>query len=431
MRRQLALTTAAIATMIVVAFVVPLALLVRTIAEDRAVNAAEHGAEALAPALATVDDPASVAQVVDGVNASAVGEVTVFLADGTTLGVPSEPDVSVDRARSGQSFTTRTTGGVEVLIPVIGSDGTADVVRAFVPDAQLTEGVGSTWLLLGALGVGLVLVAVVVADRLGRSIVRPVNELADVAERLSHGDLHARVEPAGPPEVVEVGQTLNQLATRIDGLLEAEREAVADLSHRLRTPVTALRLDVDGLHDAAERERVATDVDALTRAIDRLIVEARRPVREGVRAEADLAAVTRERVAFWAALADEQHRAYRTDLPDTPCIVGVTADDLAAAIDALLNNVIAHTPDGSAFTVRVTPRAVRDGRGARLTVDDSGSGFPVDRPVLERGESGGTSTGLGLDIVRTTAEATGGTVTLGRSELGGGRVTVDFGPPTG
>ena len=93
----------------------------------------------------------------------------------------------------------------------------------------------------------LFVLSLVVADRLARSMTRPITELALTAERLGRGDLAARVEPAGPDEVREVGPALNRLAARISELLTRERESVADLSHRLRTPVTALRLDAEAL----------------------------------------------------------------------------------------------------------------------------------------------------------------------------------------
>ncbi len=422
MRRQLALTVAAIAALIVLAFLVPLAILIRSIAEDRALNAAERSAQTLAPVLATVTEPAAVDEVVTGINAGDVGTITVFLPDGTVLGEAAAADANVALAARGRAFSTGAPGGQQVLVPVAsGADTT--VIRVFVPDADLRRGVAAAWALLAALGVTLVLLAVAVADRLARSMVRPIGELAEVADQLSHGDLHARVTPAGPPEISEVGHTINQLAGRIEALLAAEREAAADLSHRLRTPVTALRVDVDGLRDAVERERLTADVDELTRAVDRLIDEARRPVREGLRAESDLTTVASERVAFWAALADEQGRSYSTSLPDGPCPVGVAPDDLEAVLDALLGNVIAHTPEGGGFRVYVTHRI---GGGGRLVVEDDGNGF-ADDAVLARGRSGGGSTGLGLDIVRATAEASRGGVALGRGPHGGGRVEVDFG----
>ena len=109
------------------------------------------------------------------------------------------------------------------------------------------------------------------------------------------------------------------------------------------------------LRDDAERERVSGDVDELVRAVDRVIDEARRTVREGVGASGDLAEVTRERVAFWSALADEQGRAFTTEIAGGPCPVAVTVDDLEAALDAALGNVLSHTPDGTAFRVAVEP----------------------------------------------------------------------------
>jgi signal transduction histidine kinase len=295
----------------------------------------------------------------------------------------------------------------------------------FVPNSALTEGVSAAWLLLAALSLGLIGIAVVVADRLARSIVAPVDQLAAVAGRLERGDLEARVQPAGTPEIVEVGHALNLLADRIDELLKAEREAVADLSHRLRTPVTALRLDVESLRHPEEAERLAGDVDALVRAVDRLITEARRPVREGVRPEADLTAVARERVEFWEVLAEEQDREFTTEIPDGPCPVAVTRDDLEAALDALLGNVFAHTPEGTRFCVAVRPG---DG-GPVLVVEDEGPGLP-GASALVRGKSGGGSTGLGLDIAKRTAEAAGGRIVLGSRDGGGACIELQFPPPS-
>lgn len=423
MRRQLALAAAALTSMVVLAFVVPLAVLVRTIAVDRATNAAEREATGLISTVAGVIDRDILARIVGSTDARSPNDVTVFLGDGTVLGSATPAGAAVIRARQGQSFVQDVEGGREVLVAVEVASGTTHVIRVFVPADTLTAGVTTAWLLLGVLGVGLVAIAVVVADRLARSIVAPVRDLAGVAERLERGDLAARVTTAGPPEIVEVGNALNLLADRISELLTAEREAVADLSHRLRTPVTALRLDVESLRNPEEAERLAADVDALARAVDRLITEARRPMREGVRAESDLTVVARERVAFWEVLAEDQGRELRTELPERPCPVPVSRDDLEAALDALLGNVFAHTPDGTPFCV-----SVLDGDGGpTLVVEDEGPGLPGDS-ALERGASGGGSTGLGLDIVRRTAEAGGGRIVLAERDGGGARIEVHFRP---
>ena len=160
-----------------------------------------------------------------------------------------------------------------------------------------------------------------VADRLAR-IVRPV-ERAGGDRRAARRRATSTPGSSRPvrPRSSRSATSLNRLAGRIGELLAAERELVADLSHRLRTPITALRLDADGAaRRRAERERVSGDVDELVRAVDRLIDEARRPMREGVGAACDLAEVTRERVAFWAVLAEDQGRTSDSTIADGgPC----------------------------------------------------------------------------------------------------------------
>jgi signal transduction histidine kinase len=105
--------------------------------------------------------------------------------------------------------------------------------------------------------------------------------------------------------------------------------------------------------------------------------------------------------------------------------VAVSADELEAALDALLGNVFAHTPEGTAFRMEV--RALSDG-GISLAVEDSGPGLSPD--FVERGVSGGGGTGLGLDIARRTAEAAGGVFRIGRSAAGGARIAMEL-PSTG
>lgn len=99
---------------------------------------------------------------------------------------------------------------------------------------------------------------------------------------------------------------------------------------------------------------------------------------------------------------------------------------MEALIDVLMDNIFSYTPEGTAIAVGLV--AQRDG-GVVLTIDDSGPGFPDDADVASRGVSHGESTGLGLSIARRTAEASGGYLRLGRSSLGGARVTLLVGPP--
>ncbi|NIS31581.1 MAG: HAMP domain-containing protein, partial [Actinobacteria bacterium] len=179
------------------------------------------------------------------------------------------------QARGGAAFSAQIEGGAEVLVPVLVADtpagGSTVVVRTVVSDEDLTEGVRTAWIMLSGLGLFIVVVAALAADRLGRTIVRPVTALSRAARSLGGGDLDTRVDPAGPMEVAEVGEAFNFLAARLRVLLEAERESIADLSHRLRTPLTALRLQAETLTNREEAATLLADIDSLERAVSRMI----------------------------------------------------------------------------------------------------------------------------------------------------------------
>ncbi len=427
MRRQLLLTVAASTVVVLIVFLVPLAWLIRSSTADRATSEAALGVQPLA-AVVGVSDDATVRLAVEQVQSAIREPVTVFLGDGQVLGDPRPRTDSVRLAGLGRAFSADLPGGGrEVLIPVLGRSEGGAVVRVEIPATRLTRGVHRAWLVLGGLALVLLMLALLVADRLARSFLRPVHSLTETASLLGAGDLAARVRPGGPAEVAEAGHAVNRLATRIGALLDAEREAVADLSHRLRTPVTALRLDAEDLQDPVERERLTLDVAELSRTVDQLISEARRPVREGVTASCDAVEVVSTRAAFWQVLADDTERRMDVATPSHPVRVRLAAADLADAVDAVLGNVFAHTPGGTAVRVRL---AAATGGGAVLTIEDEGAGLP-EQDVLGRGASPGGSTGLGLDIARRSAEASGGALQLGSRPGGPGlRVEMLLGPPT-
>jgi signal transduction histidine kinase len=412
-RRRITLLVAATTSIVLLAFLLPAARLVTRVAEARALDAGQAQVQFLTPAVGLDDKEQVSASLVGTSNAL---PSAVRWTDGTWLGTPHDPDVDVPSSPEEMDSADGT-----LLLQPVSRDGGTAVIEVFIPSAQLRQGVTRTWLVLGGLGVVLLLLALLVADRLARSLTRPVSELADTAHRLGTGDLAARVEPSGPPEVRAVGEEVNRLAGRIGELLTAERESAADLAHRLRTPLTALRLDAESL-PPAQRERIVDGVDAVSRGVDEVIREARRPLREGLGAGCDATAVVGERVNFWSVLAEDERRPLDVDLAPRPLLVRVDEGDLAAAVDALLGNVFAHTPEGTAMGVAVRPRT---GGGAELTVSDSGPGMPVGAP--ERGSSGGGSTGLGLDIARRTAEASGGALRIGNTPHGM-TVVLELGP---
>jgi signal transduction histidine kinase len=423
MRLRIILLVLAISSLILVSFLIPLALLLRQFVADRATSSATAQAQWVAPLVATLS-PADLRMTIARLNAQNPREpTTVFLPDGQVVG-PSAARTSLVRlAQRGSSFTRPVANGKQILVSVQGlANGTA-VIETFVPEAQLGEGVPQAWLLLGIIGIGLLGLSVAVSMQLARSLLVPLGAVARASELLADGDLSARAPVDGPPEVRQVSSGLNRLAARIGELLAHERETLADLSHRLRTPLTALRIDAESLRDEAEMSQLIADVDELTRTVNEIIREARRPSAAGGRVACDAAEVIRERTAFWRALAEDQDRYMAVSIEADWLPVRVPAQDLAACVDILLENVFAHTPEGAAFGVRLTARA---GGGAWLTVADDGPGFASD--YTARGTSGGGSTGLGLDIARRIAESSGGSLTIGRAPRGGAAITLGLGP---
>jgi methyl-accepting chemotaxis protein len=233
MRRRLALVSLAVTVLVALAFLVPLALLVRNQAADRALLRAERDAQAMAAALAvapvtgnTMLTPAVAEALLLAFGAE--DGVTVIFPDGTQVGAPYEETAGLEQARSGAAFTARLDGGdAEVLVPVLAADaptsGSTVVVRTEVSRTEQTQGVAVAWAMLALLGVFLVGVATLAADRLARSIVRPVAALSEAARSLGAGNLDTRVVPDGTPEIAEVGEAFNFLAERLGVLLSAER----------------------------------------------------------------------------------------------------------------------------------------------------------------------------------------------------------------
>jgi len=431
-RNRLSLTAAAVTVMIALAFCIPLSRLIQVVAANRALDEARLESRSLADAISAVPgQTATITQLVEQANASSPGPVTVYLPSGTVLGPPVPVDAEVELARTGHSFTVAgPSGSRDTLVGIVGPDPKATaVVRVRVPAALLSRGVDQAWAIVAAIGLLMVVVAAGLADRLARSIVRPMSELLSVTRRLQGGELEARVAPAGPPEVAEVGLAVNQLAGRIGDLLTAERESAADLSHQLRTPLTVLRLDAEGLASDEDRLCIAKDVDRLEQIVTRVIRQSRRSSRQEPgrdrRGTCDLGQVVQQRMAFWSILATRQGRQWSVDVPDRPQPIAVSRSDLEVCLDALLNNVLANTPGGSPFSVEV---ATGSGRGWTLVVQDAGPGLP-GLTLPARGATGGSGTGLGLDIVRQTAEASGGQLSAGRSPKGGARIEVRFGSP--
>ena len=423
MRKRLILQAAAVTSMVVLAFILPLAVLVSDFAGDRALVGAEREAENIARLMAIQDPqsptPAELQSILPP-NSNPY-EISIVTPDGTVVGADVPGNENIAEARAGRAFRAEVPGGQSIYIPVIGGGGATSVIRVFVPTSELRAGVSRSWLTLAGLGVTLIAIAMLIADWIGRSIVRPVAELSATAGRLGSGDLTARVEPGGPEEIQAVGLEFNRLAAQIDRLLIMEREAAADLSHRLRTPLTALRLDAEALPSSSVADRLLEDLDALEKTVDYVIDQARSGSQSGLpAARVEIGSVVADRVAFWRVLAEDQGRDLTSDLTNDRAVVAMATDDASAMIDELLGNVFAHTPEGSPVAVTSVIRT----DDVLLAVEDGGPGLP-DLGVLERGRSHASSSGLGLDIARRSTEAAGGDFRVGTSRrLGGAMIAI-------
>ncbi|SNX60509.1 signal transduction histidine kinase [Streptomyces sp. TLI_55] len=430
MRWALVKVCLAVTTMVVVAFAVPLGLVIKEMARDRAFSNAEREAAAVAPALSITTDRDQLERVV----ASAGSE------DGMAVHIPASGDsaaVDIGRRRAadgdvatvrklGRASTTEVPGGSTLLQPVALSSGEIAVVEVYVPEAEVSNGVATAWAVLAGVGVALIVGSVAVADRLGVRMVKPAQKLVEGAHELGEGKLGVRVPEEGPIELRLAAVAFNSMADQVVQLLVNERELAADLSHRLRTPLTVLRLNAASLGDGPAAEQTRAAVAQLEREVDTIIRTAREAKPQtaavGPGAGCDAAEVVRERMAFWSALAEDEGRKVRVAGVERPVRIPVARADLAAALDALLGNVFRHTPEGTAFAVDV-----HNGEDAVIVlVSDAGPGIRDPEAAMARGRGSGSagSTGLGLDIVRRLAEGTGGDVRIGSSVLGGTEVRI-------
>ncbi|MGP9020687.1 ATP-binding protein [Streptomyces sp. BR1] len=436
MRWALVKVALAVTVMVVLAFAVPLGLVIKEMARDRAFSNAERQAAAIGPTLSITTDRDALERAVASTQAGAAGRMAVHIP--VLPDVKGSVPVDIGRRRAAQkdleatrkvvrAYISGVPGGSTLLQPTALSSGEIAIVEVYVPEAEVTNGVATAWLVLAGVGVALVIGSVAVADRLGVRMVRPAQRLAGAAHDLGEGKLGARVPEEGPAELRSAAAAFNSMADQVVQLLANERELAADLSHRLRTPLTVLRLNAASLGDGPAADQTRAAVEQLEREVDTIIRTAReaKPQTQptGVGAGCDACEVIRDRMAFWSALAEDEGREVRLAGVDRPLRIPVARPELAAALDAMLGNVFRHTPEGTAFSVDVHS----SDDAVIVLVSDAGPGIADPGAALARGSSGGGSTGLGLDIVRRIAESTGGDVRLGRSVLGGTEVRVWIG----
>ncbi|WNV90593.1 HAMP domain-containing sensor histidine kinase [Umezawaea sp. Da 62-37] len=397
--RALAVAATLAAALVLVTAVVLTALDAR----DRARTADDAERSAIVAVLSVTTDADTLRAALARTKAGSEGRLAVRLGDGRTIGVGGDhPDPSTDEH-----------------VPTA-SGGTA-IVSITAPAPVVTRGLVleiALLLLLAGLGA-------TAAVALGRRMVTPaldaVRVLSDTAEEIGRHDVNVRIRLTGPAELVALADAINAAADRTGRLLAKEREMIADVSHRLRTPLTALRLDAESIGSGPVAERIRRAVTSMEHDVDRIIQSVHHTPGDFPRT-CDVGAVVRSRMVFWTAYADDQGRLCDVDLPYEPAPVELSAEGLGAVVDALMDNVFHHTPPSTEVGVAVVSHA----GWITLVVDDAGPGVADPEAALLRGASGRGSTGLGLDIARAAVESTGGTIHVERGKLGGARIRLRF-----
>ncbi len=425
MRWALARVALAVTSMVALAFLVPLGFAIDHIAAQRAYADAQSRIAAIEPLLAVTTDRTQLQGALETM--SGYQDIALRLPGGVDLGTSHASTAQLAAvATQGRAATLAVPGGSVLVQPEVVDGGRMTLIQVYIDAVRTHRGVARGWLILSGIALLLVAGSTAVADRLATRVVGAARHLAQASRKLGDGDTTVRVDAEGPDELREAGEAFNVMADRVVHLLAAERELVADLSHRLRTPLTALRLNAQALGDVPAAASTRDAVAKLEQEVDQIIKAARGG--SSTSGSCDVAAVVAERMAFWSALAEDQERPWQLVGASGPTPVPVAAPELAAALDAVLGNVFRHTPEGTAFQV-----TVHQGRGSvAILVDDAGPGLDrPDRP-LRRGEGSGRvgSTGLGLDIVRKLSERSGGSMTVDRSPLGGVQVHFSFLTPS-
>jgi signal transduction histidine kinase len=362
-------------------------------------------------------------------------------------GVPANGDWRklVTQATQQSGPTTELTSKQAIAVQIVWGDGSLSgtpigTVVLERPTTGLNQQIDNLWLYLIGLGGAAMVAAVLIAMYFARWVGRPLARLDAAARKIADGDLSVRARARyGPPELRRMAATFNMMAGRLEALVHGHRAMLADASHQLRTPLTALRLRLDLLAadsspaTAAELAGAQEEIARLSRLVDGLLATARAESLTEQLEQTDVAAVARERVDAWQPVGDGHGVKLIAEAAPSPSpLVALGAGHLEQILDNLIDNAIEAIGDVGG-TVRIA--VARAESGVALTVADDGPGMtPQARSRAFLRFSSGTQngTGLGLAIVHRLVTANGGTIRLADTPGGGLTVEVEFpgAPPT-
>ncbi|MPZ73125.1 MAG: HAMP domain-containing protein [Nitriliruptorales bacterium] len=316
------------------------------------------------------------------------------------------PDLESASANNATAFH-RGRSAVAASLPVVVGSARL-LLRVAAPADELDRRIAQAWLAIGGLALTALGGAALVAAHQGRRLAAPLEDLADSARRLGDGDFTARAPRSGVPEADDVAAALDMTADRLGTMVARSRSFGADASHQLRTPLTALRLDIEALGaSGASRELVAAamhETDRLESTIDELLALAETPLADEL---VDLARLAATRLDAWQSLARAQGRRVVFDGgPVAP--VQARAAALGQSLQVLLDNALVHGEGTITVSVDDVPG------GVRLCVADDGPGFPRVHGPPDANRAGGR----GLALARSLVEAEGGRLQIGQPQRG-------------
>jgi signal transduction histidine kinase len=307
-------------------------------------------------------------------------------------------------------------------------DGAARVTQSV---AAVHRAVRTSILDLAGLAAVVMLLGMAAGAVVAQRIARPIRHLDQAARRVATGDLDSTVAVEGSTEQRSLVRAFNEMTERVRRLLGAQEEFVADASHQLRTPLTGLRLRLEGIADRFRGERAASaeveaalgEIDRLSLIVDELLILSRAGEHETPAESVDLAAVAARAAERLGKAAAERSIEIELRGEDRPASAWCASHDLDRAIDALLENALHYSPAGASVAIEVGPGSIE--------ILDRGPGLAPgeETTVFERFSRGSAGqrvpggTGLGLSIARELIRQWDGEVTLS-SRDGGGTVAM-------
>lgn len=335
-----------------------------------------------------------------------------------------------NRAQLGQVIWPWSDANLVVAEPVSRSGEVLGAVVTISPPNRLRERTGRGWAIIAGIGLVALALSWLAVVPVTRWVLRPVLDLDDAAHGITAGNLQARVSGhTGPIELQRLAHSFNVMADTVSESLERQRAFVAQASHQLRNPLTALQLRVENLGEyvgaAGEEElHIAMDEAArLARILDALLALARAESGQLTLETVDTTEAIRERVAAWRPVADRHSATVTAVTAAGPAYAVCQAGALDQVLDALVDNAVKFGPAG--VTVTLSSQQNADGT-VEVHVCDNGPGLADDerqqataRFWRGRADQNVEGSGLGLSVAAALLKASGGSLDLLPNRPGG------------